>query len=145
MTHARWNPWRDLAELQEGIIRALEENFPFAEGKREEGGEWAPRVDVVEREKEVVFYFDLPGMDQKEIDITVSEDRLIISGERKGSDTQGSFLRKERIFGPFKRSFVLRIPIDVEKVVATYKNGVLEVHLPKFEEVKTKKVLVQEG
>ncbi len=144
MAYQRWNPWRDLAELQEGIIRTLEENLPFTEGKREEG-EWTPRVDVVEKEKEVVFYFDLPGMDQKEIDITVSEDRLVISGERKSSDAQGSFLRKERIFGPFKRSFVVRIPIDVERVVATYKNGVLEVHLPKFEEVKTKKVLVQEG
>ncbi|MCX7667649.1 MAG: Hsp20/alpha crystallin family protein [Atribacterota bacterium] len=144
MVVPRWNPWKELAEFQEGIIRTLEDNFPFVE-ERKGLGEWLPRVDVVETEKEIVLYFDLPGVDQKEVEITISEDRLTVSGERKAGETQGSFLRKERIFGPFRRSFSLRMPVDVERVVAPYKNGVLEIHLPKFEEGKVRKILIQEG
>jgi HSP20 family protein len=144
VTVPRWNPWRELAELQEGIVRALEDSFPFSRGK-EGSGEWFPQVDVVEKEKEIVLYVDLPGVDQKEVEVTISENRLTISGERKLGDVQGDFLKRERTFGPFRRSFSLRIPVDVERVVAVYKNGVLEVHLPKFEEGKARKILIQEG
>ncbi|NSW75841.1 MAG: Hsp20/alpha crystallin family protein [Candidatus Atribacteria bacterium] len=144
MAVPRWNPWKELAEFQEGIIRALEDKFPFVE-ERKESGEWLPRVDVVETEKEIILYFDLPGVDQKEVEVTISEDRLTVSGERKPGEVQGSFLRRERTFGPFRRSFSLRMPIDVERVVAAYKSGVLEIHLPKFEEGKVKRIRVQEG
>lgn len=144
MAIPRWNPWRELAELQEGLIRTLEDKFPFAEGGRETG-EWLPRVDVLEKDKEIVLYFDLPGVDQKEVEITISEDRLTVSGERKPGEAQGDFLRRERTFGPFRRTFSLRMPIDVERVMAVYKNGVLEIHLPKFEEGKARKILIQEG
>lgn len=144
MAIPRWNPWRELAELQEGLIRTLEDKFPFAEGGRETG-EWLPRVDVLEKDKEIVLYFDLPGVDQKEVEITISEDRLTVSGERKPGEVQGDFLRRERTFGPFRRTFSLRMPIDVERVMAVYKNGVLEIHLPKFEEGKARKILIQEG
>lgn len=144
MVISRFNPWRELAEFQEGIMRALEEDFPALERKRG-AGEWFPRVDVVENEKEIVLYFDLPGVDQKEVEVVVSEDRLTVSGERKNDNTGKNFLRQERTFGPFRRSFVLRIPVNVEQVMALYKNGVLEIHVPKFEGEKTRKITVQES
>lgn len=144
MVVSRFNPWRELAEFQEGIMRALEDDFPALERKRGLG-EWFPRVDVVENEKEIVLYFDLPGLDQKEVEVIVSEDRLTVSGERKSDNTGKNFLRQERTFGPFRRSFLLRIPVNIEQVMAFYKNGVLEIHVPKFEGEKARKILVQEG
>lgn len=138
----RFDLWRDISELQERIARLLEENFPPYERRREV---WIPPADVVENEKEIVLFFDLPGVDQKDIDISVSGDQVTVKGERKLLDSEAHFLRQERVFGTFSRSFTLRVPIDIDRVAAIYRNGVLEVHLPKAEEQKARKVVIQES
>jgi len=138
----RWDPFRDIVELQEEINRVLGSSFP-RRGKETTVGSWLPPVDVKEEEEEFVLFVDLPGIDEKEVDITVVGDQLTIKGERKAPEEGEKFLRQERIFGPFNRSFLLRVPVEVDKVSATYKNGVLEIHLPKSSAARPRKVNVQ--
>lgn len=137
----RWDPFRDIAELQEEIDRVLGSTFP----RRGEvpTGNWLPPVDVKEEEEEFVLFVDLPGINEKEVEITVVGDQLTIKGERKAPEDREKFLRRERVFGPFSRSFLLRVPVEVDKVSATYKNGVLEIHLPKSSATKPRKINVQ--
>lgn len=137
----RWDPFRDIAELQEEIDRVLGSAFP----RRGEAatGNWLPPVDVKEEEEEFVLFVDLPGINEKEVEITVVGDQLTIKGERKALEDREKFLRRERAFGPFNRSFLLRVPVEVDKVSATYKNGVLEIHLPKSSATKPRKINVQ--
>lgn len=142
MVVPRFDLWRDVTELQERVNRLLEETFPSYERKREV---WVPPVDVVENDREVVLLFDLPGVDQRDIDISISGEQVTVRGERKPKEDGAHFLRQERVFGPFSRSFTLRIPINIDGVTAAYRNGVLEVHLPKVEERKARKVVVQES
>lgn len=142
MVIPRFDLWRDIADLQERITRLVEEAFPARERQREV---WVPPVDVVEGEKEIILLFDLPGVDQKDIDISVSGDQITVKGERKPLDGEARFLRQERVFGPFSRTFALRVPVDIDRVTAVYRNGVLEVRLPKAEEGKARKILIQEG
>ncbi len=142
MAISRWDPFRELAELQEEIDRVLGSTFP-RRGKETGTGSWLPPVDVKEEEDEFVLFIDLPGVDEKEVEITVVGDQLTIKGERKAPQEGERFLRQERVFGPFSRSFLLRVPVEVDKVAATYKNGVLEVHLPKSAAAKPRKVNIQ--
>lgn len=142
MVIPRFDLWRDIVDLQERIARLVEETLSPREQQREV---WVPPVDVVEGEKEILLLFDLPGVDQKDIDVSVSGDQITVKGERKPFDDKARFLRQERVFGPFSRTFAIRIPIDVDKVTATYQNGVLEIRLPKAEEGKVRKVVIQEG
>ncbi|MBC7216761.1 MAG: Hsp20/alpha crystallin family protein [Candidatus Caldatribacterium sp.] len=142
MLTPRFDLWRDIADLQERVARLIEEVFPSRERQREV---WIPPVDVVEGEKEIVLLFDLPGVDQKDIDISVSGDQITVKGERKPLDSEARFLRQERVFGPFSRTFALRVPVDIDRVTATYRNGVLEIRLPRIEEGKARKVVIQEG
>ncbi|HXL02001.1 MAG TPA: Hsp20/alpha crystallin family protein [Candidatus Atribacteria bacterium] len=138
----RWDPFRDLAELQGEIDRVLGSTFS-RRGKETTVGSWLPPVDVKEEEEEFVLFVDLPGVDEKAVEITVVGDQLTIKGERKAPEEGENFLRQERVFGPFHRSFLLRMPVEVDKVSATYKNGVLEIHLPKSSAAKPRKVSVQ--
>jgi HSP20 family protein len=105
---------------------------------------WSPPVDVYEDVEGIVVRAEIPGMKQEEIDIELAGETLTIKGERKFDDEarREGYVRIERQYGAFQRSFTIGVPIDERKVKATYKNGVLEVSLPKSEAVKPKKVHV---
>ena len=101
---------------------------------------WTPAVDVAETEEAIVLHVELPGMKQEEIDIELTGDTLTLRGERKAT-TEG-FARIERRSGKFARSFTLATPVQNEKVRAAYRDGVLEITLPKSEETKPRKIAV---
>jgi len=105
---------------------------------------WSPPVDVYEDQDSVVIKIDLPGMSQEDIDIEMNNDTLTIKGERKFDDEgqRDKYVRVERQYGMFQRTFTIGIPIESDKVKATYRNGILELVLPKSEGVKPKKVKV---
>lgn len=105
---------------------------------------WSPAVDVYEDHDAIVIKADLPGMKQEEIDIEMTGDILTIRGERKFEDEarREKYVRVERQYGPFQRSFTIGIPIETNKVKATYRNGILELTIPKAEVTKPKKVQV---
>jgi len=106
---------------------------------------WAPTVDIFETENELVLKADVPGVDQKAIDIQIENGTLTLKGERKFERDEKSkgFHRLERSYGSFVRYFTLPDTVDTEKVKAEYSNGVLTVTLPKKEVAKPKSIRVE--
>ena len=96
-------------------------------------GVWAPRVDIVEKEKEYMFLAELPGMDKKDIKLTIENNVLTMTGERKEEKMEkgAEFSRRERFVGKFERSFALPEDVDLDKVKAKMNNGVLEISIAK--------------
>jgi HSP20 family protein len=144
----RFDPFRDLTTLQDRIDRLFEDSFGRLRGTQGsealEGSLWSPAVDIVETDNEIVLKADLPGVDPKDVDIQVENGTLILKGERKFESNvkEDDFRRIERVYGSFVRSFALPRTVDPEMVAAEYRNGVLEVKLPKRPEAKPKQIKV---
>jgi HSP20 family protein len=142
-TIARLEPFRGLSTLQDQFNRLLNESF---RNHAEESAltTWAPAVDIYETTNELVVKADLPDVNEKDIDVRVENNLLTIRGERKfeKSVSEENFLRVERSYGAFSRSFSLPNTVNAEAIGAEYKNGVLTVTLPKREESKPRQVKV---
>ncbi len=111
------------------------------------GTEWKPAVDVAETESDITVKAEIPGIDPKDIDISITGDKLTLKGEKKEEKEKVGkcYHRVESSYGSFKRVIDLPVSVDVEKVVAKGENGLLEITLPKKEESKTKKINVKVG
>ena len=142
-TIARWEPFRGVSTLQEQINRLFTEAFD-RKGEESSLSAWAPAVDIQETEQELVVKADLPGIDPKDLDIRVENNLLTIRGERKFEKkvNEDSYLRVERSYGSFARSFTLANTVNAEAIQADYHNGVLTLTLPKREEAKPKQIKV---
>lgn len=140
----RWDPFHNLGTLQEQMNRLFADTF---RGRSDESAltTWAPPVDIYETENELVLKADLPDLDEKDLDIRIENNMLTIQGERKFEETvnKDNYLRVERSFGSFTRSFSLPNTVDTEGIHAEYRNGVLTVQLPKRAEAKPKQVKVK--
>jgi HSP20 family protein len=146
-TLTRWDPFRELDELQNRLSTLFGRAPVRKEGEREEKMtlvDWAPLVDVIEHEKEYVIKAELPDIKREDVKVTVQDDVITISGERtREKEEKGKkFHRIERAYGAFSRSFTLPEDADPAKVSAEFKNGVLNVHLAKSEKAKPKTVEV---
>ncbi len=144
MSITRWDPFRNISTLQEQVNRLLESSVNAG---RTEGGtltSWAPAVDIYETENELVIKADVPDMNEKDLDIRVENNMLTIRDERKFEQKvkEENYLRIERTYGAFSRSFALPNTVNTEGIKAEYKNGVLTVDLPKRAEAKPKQVKV---
>lgn len=106
---------------------------------------WSPAVDITESEDEVVLQAELPGMKKEEIDISINGEVLTLSGERKFTQAQHNeqYLRIERQYGSWRRTFQLEVPIDAAAVKATYIDGVLTVHLPKIKAEQPRQIEIE--
>ncbi len=139
----RWEPFRNVNSLQEQFSRLFDTSFP---GRSSESDltTWAPAVDIQETENELVLKADLPGIEEKDIDVRIENNTLTIRGERKFEKqvNEDNYLRVERSYGSFSRSFSLPNTINTEAINAEYKNGVLTVQMPKRAESKPKQVKV---
>ncbi len=141
MVIARWDPYRDLEELQDRVNRLFQERMGRSAETRERT--WAPVVDVYEDADSIVLQAELPGMTREEIDIELTSESLTIRGERKFLPEEGkNYVRVERPYGPFARTFAVNTPINMQGVKASYKDGVLEIVVPKSEDTRPKKVEV---
>jgi HSP20 family protein len=142
-TIARLEPFRGISTLQDQFNRLFNESFRH---QAEESAltTWAPAVDIYETPNELVVKADLPDVNEKDIDVRVENNLLTIRGERKfeKSVSEENFLRVERTYGAFSRSFSLPNTVNAEAIGAEYKNGVLTVTLPKREESKPRQVKV---
>ena len=139
-------PFRGVTTLQEQINRI------FGEGVRHTGEEsnltpWAPAVDIYETENELVVKADLPDVNPQNLDIRVENNILTIRGERKFETkvSEDNYLRVERAYGSFSRSFSLANSVKSDAIKADYQNGVLTLSLPKREEAKPKQIKVTVG
>ena len=141
----RFEPFRGTTTTHEQLNRMFGEGF----NRQEESNltTWAPAVDIMETEHELVVKADLPDVDPKDLDIRVENNILTIRGERKFEKqvNEGNYLRVERAYGSFARSFSLSNTVNTEAIKADYQNGVLTLHIPKREEAKPKQIKVNVG
>jgi HSP20 family protein len=145
-TMNRWEPSRGATTLQEQLNRV------FADGLERAGDEsnltpWAPPVDIFETEHELVVKADLPDVNPQDLDIHVENNVLTIRGERKFENKvkEENYLRVERVYGSFSRTFTLANSVKSEAIKADYQNGVLTLSIPKREEAKPKQIKVNVG
>ncbi len=138
------DPFRGLSTLQEQMNRLFDETL--FRGRSDDSGltSWAPAVDIYETPDELVVKAELPEIDPKDIDIRVENNVLTIRGERKFDKTvsEDNYLRVERAYGTFSRSFALSNTVDAESIKAEYRDGVLTLRAPKREEAKPKQIKV---
>jgi HSP20 family protein len=132
--------FEDLEDLQKEMNQLFESNWPRLGRKGNGGALWAPAVDIVDEKDQIKVKADLPGMKKEDIDINLDNDILTIKGEKKEEKEikEKDFVRSERYYGAFHRAFTLPATVDSSKVNASYKDGVLEITLPKKEGAKTK-------
>ena len=140
---SRFEPFRGLPTFQDQINRLFNEAY---DRSAEEANltPWAPAVDIYETEHELVVKADLPDIKPEELDIRVENNILTIRGERKFEKkvNEDNYLRVERSYGSFSRSFSLANTVNAEAIQADYKNGVLTLSIPKREEAKPKQIKV---
>jgi HSP20 family protein len=148
MALVRWEPVREVTSLQSEMSRLFNTFFdtpttPNGSTARR----WIPAIDLVETEDDFVLKADLPGLKEEDVNIEVAENVLTVSGERKAEheDKREGYVRVERSYGSFRRSLTLPKGVDAEAVTANFDNGVLEVHIPKPEERKPRRVAIQVG
>jgi HSP20 family protein len=144
MNIVRWSPFREIEALQENVNRLFQEQAAGSSQLAPSMRAWAPAVDVIEDEEKILIKAELPGLRKEDIDIELTGDTLTIKGERKSEseEKKENFVRVERAYGQFVRSFTIGVPVKAGEIAANYKDGILEVMIPKAEEVKPKKVAV---
>jgi len=144
----RWEPLRDLATMQNRINRFVRESYN-PEGPEEAltTTSFAPPVDIYEDAHTVVVKMEVPGIDEKDIDVHIENNTLTVHGERKieKEEKEENFRRVERQYGSFTRSFTLPSSVDTGQVNAHYDKGVLKINLAKKAEAKPKQIKVNVG
>ena len=144
----RWDPFREFITLQDRMNRLFRE--PFGPEGREESlttTTFAPPVDVYEDEHNVTLKIEVPGIDEKDIDVRIENNTLTVHGERKfeKEEKEQNYRRVERQYGSFTRSFTLPNTVDPEQVHANYDKGVLKISMAKKAEAKPKQIKVNVG
>jgi HSP20 family protein len=148
MTLTRWqrpnfsilDPFEQLSHLRDEVNRFFEPVSGMTQGFNS----WSPAIDLYEDKDNVIVKAELPGMKKEDIDVSLHEGTLMISGERKSEQEyrEGESYRSERFYGRFQRSVLLPSPVSADKVNASYKDGILTITLPKSEEAKPKQIEV---
>ncbi len=141
-----WDPLKDLSSIQDRMNQIFEDTLARSRG-REEGvrtGMWTPAVDIYETDQSVVVKAELPGVGKDDIAVEVKDGILTLRGERKFEKEvkDENYHRIERSYGTFLRSFALPVSVDQDKVSARFKDGVLDIELPKKEKAKPRQVKV---
>lgn len=147
MSISRWDPFRDLLSLQERMNRLFEDSLSRTKGPEEDifSSSWIPVVDIYETAEDMVMKAELPGMSREDISVEVKDNLLVLRGERKFQKNvkEENYYRLERNYGKFQRAFTLPFEVDRSKIEAHYRDGVLEVKLPKAEVSKPKQIEIK--
>lgn len=145
MALVRYSPLREMMQLQTDVNRLFSGFFPTGTQEDVTASAWSPQVDVYEDADGIKVHADIPGVEQKDLEIQIVNNTLSIKGERRlaNEEKKENYHRIERTYGSFSRSFLLPEYADTEKVDASFKNGVLEVSIPKKAEKKPKQINVQ--
>ena len=145
-----WRPFTGLTRWETEMDRMMDEFFgrrmrPWWPERWLRAEEITPAVDVYEEKDEIVVKAELPGMEKNDIEVNISDSELTLKGEKKKEEKieEENYFRSERSYGAFVRSVDLPTDVQADKVKASFKNGILEVRLPKTEEAKTKEIKVK--
>ncbi|MGH8512135.1 MAG: Hsp20/alpha crystallin family protein [Gammaproteobacteria bacterium] len=147
MEVTRYEPWSVLNQVQNEMSRLFESRFGNihnADNSSVVTSNWTPTVDIKEEDTRFVLYADLPGIDPKDIEITMDNGVLSVKGQRvlDNEEARAGYKRVERAYGTFYRRFSLPDTADAERIEATGRNGVLEIVIPKHERVQPRKIAV---
>ncbi len=147
MADTKWTPYSSIAGLQAGINRMFADVLGFGDESERTSGfcAWRPPVDVIETEDAYVLQAEVPGVNREDLSIEIRDNGLLLSGSRKpvAAVKTGRYLRSERIFGRFERSFSISSAVNPDAVRATFKDGVLEISVPKSGKKGTRKVDIE--
>ena len=146
MNLVKWSPWREMPALYNRFNRLFDDPF-FRVGQMDDDagmGLWNPAVDLYEKDDHFMIKAELPGVDKKDIKIDLQDRLLTLSGERTYDNEvkEENYYRRERSYGKFQRVFTLPADVDSDKIKAEFKDGVLQIEVPKPEEKKAKQVTV---
>src|SRR5206468_9354915 len=143
----RFDPFREFVTLQDRMNRLFRETQPEGREEALTTSTFAPPVDVYEDEHNITLKIEVPGIDEKDIDVRIENNTLTVHGERKieKEEKEENFRRVERQYGSFTRSFTLPSSVDSGQVSAHYDNGVLKIKLAKKAEAKPKQIKVNVG
>ncbi len=149
MALIRWDPFREMSALQERMNRLMSDyrtRAPLGEEEMAQGS-WIPPVDIYETKDSIVLNIELPGVTKEDMNLEVKDNTLTIRGEKKLEKDvkEDSFHRMERTYGSFMRAFTLPSTVQQDKVKAKFKDGILEIQIPKAEEAKPKQIKVEVG
>ena len=147
-TLVRWEPFREFAALQSEMGRLMNGLFEGqGNGNGRAAQSWVPAVDVWETETELVYAFDLPGIPEDKISVELQDGTLTVSAEREKAveQTGDRYFRYERRYGTFARAIPVPQGVSEDGITASYTNGVLEVHVPKPEQPKPKRIQIGSG
>jgi HSP20 family protein len=146
MSADRWEPFRNVVDIQ-GEVNRLFDNFLGRPGvgTTPSGCTWLPAVDMHETKDDLVLKVEVPGVREKDVSVSITGDLLSIRGERRWNEEDArdqKFLHVERVYGQFERLIQLPLAVQADKVKATYRDGVLEIRLPKAEELKPREIKI---
>jgi HSP20 family protein len=146
MTLVRWDPLKDVSSLQDRINRMFEDFFPRSRDLDEEidSCAWRPPVDIFEVDTGLIINAELAGVKKEDVSVELKDNVLTIKGERwsdREVDEQ-SYYRKERCFGTFQRSFTLRETVQPDQIKARFKDGILEIEIPRAKQEEPKQITV---
>ena len=146
MALVKWDPFRDVAELQSRINRMFDDSFGSSRESDDEMDlrAWRPAVDIYEAENGIVVAVELPGVSKESVAVEVKDDVLTLKGERLADPaiSEDSYYRRERLFGPFRRSFTLHQYVKPDQIKATFKDGILQIEIPRPVQEQPKHVTV---
>ncbi|MGD2269538.1 MAG: Hsp20/alpha crystallin family protein [Desulfobacterales bacterium] len=146
MALVKWDPFRNVATLQDRINRLFEDAFPRPRDQEDDLSlcAWRPAVDIYETENGLVLKAELPGIKKEDVSVEIKDNILTLKGDRTADKeiSEDNYFRRERCFGSFQRSFNLEHNVQPDKIKAKFKNGILEVEIPKPEQEKPKKITV---
>jgi HSP20 family protein len=149
MSIVKWSPLKELEDMRKDMDRLFEDFFaPVARRRR-----WlkpgvsvvVPNIEMYDRKNEIALKAELPGVNKEDIDLTITKDSITLKGEVKKDEEvkEEDYYACERSYGSFTRTIALPVEVDSEKVKASFKNGVLEIVLPKKEESKPKEIKIE--
>ena len=146
MPIVKWDPFRNVAALQDRINRIFDESFSRTADVNDDisMSAWKPSVDIYETDEAIILKAELPGIKKEDVSVEVKDNILTLRGERVEDKEikEGSYFRKERCFGTFSRAFNLQHRVQPDKIKAKFKDGILEIEIPKPEEEKPKQITV---
>lgn len=149
MSIVKWSPLKELEEMRKDMDRLFEDFFAPVRRRRgwirPEVGVFVPNIEMYDRKNEIVVKAELPGVSKEDIDLTITKDSLTMKGEVKKEEEikEEDYYACERSYGSFTRTIALPVEVDSEKAKASFKNGVLEIVLPKREEAKPKEIKIE--
>ena len=143
----RFDPFRELVDMQAEINRTFDPRFVVRPRTAAPERAWAPPIDVYETRDDLVVAVELPGVPEKHIQLSMTGDVLSLRGQRgiAADAREENYHRIERWSGTFERHVQLPIPVQADKIRASYRDGVLEIRLPKLEEVKPREIKIEVG